>query len=82
MALPVCEAVMMQVPGATKVSVVPLTVHTDELLLVNCTVRPELAVADKVDGVTPMVCAVGCVKVMVCAACATVTLCGTDVAAA
>lgn len=73
---------MMQVPGATKVSVAPLTVHTEELLLVNSTVRPELAVADKVDGVTPMVCAVGCVKVMVCVACATAKLCGTEVAAA
>lgn len=82
MVFPGCDAVMMQVPGATNVSVVPLTVHTEEVLELNCTAKPELAVADKADGVTPMVCALGCVKVMLWVACATAKFCATGVAAA
>ena len=72
---------MMQVPGDTSVSVVPLTVHTEEVLVMNCTVSPDVAVADRADGVTSRFWAAGCVKLMVCATCATVTLRVTDVAA-
>ena len=73
---------MVQVPADTRLSVVPLTVHTEGVLDANCTVRPELAVADSAAGAVPMVWLPGDVKVMVCAASATVTLCATGDAAA
>ena len=55
----------MQVPGATKVAVVPLTVQTPFVCEVNITVNPELAVADSVSGV-PTVCVAGALNVIVC----------------
>ena len=73
--LPGCEAVMMQVPGATRVSVLPLTVHTDDVLEVNCTAKPEVAVAESAEGVLPKVWSPGEVKLMLCVACTTVKLC-------
>ena len=57
---------MVQVPAATKVAVVPLTVQMLVVSEANETVRPELAVAESVRGV-PMFCAPGLEKVMVCA---------------
>ena len=64
----------MQVPADTKVSVLPLTVHTPEVLDVSETVRPEEEDALRAAGVTPMVWLTGCVKVMVWGAVATLKL--------
>lgn len=50
-----------------KVAVVPLTVHTPVVVEANDTVNPELAVADKVNGV-PTVCAPGFANVIACEA--------------
>ena len=66
MLLPGCVAVSVQVPASTRVSVVPPTVHTEGVLEANCTARPELAVADKAAGVTPIVCVPGLLKLIVC----------------
>jgi hypothetical protein len=41
---------IVQVPADTSVTVVPETVQTGVVLEVNVTVRPELAVADTVNG--------------------------------
>ena len=73
----------MQVPAATKVAVVPLTVQMLVVCEAKDTTKPELAVADSVSGV-PTVCAAGVEKEMVwlCRAALTVKLCGTAVAAA
>ncbi len=38
-------AVTVQVPTPTKLTVLPLTVHTEDVELPKVTVRPELAVA-------------------------------------
>ena len=43
-------AVMVQVPLWCNVTVAPLTVHTDGVLVVNVTARPEVAVAVTVKG--------------------------------
>ena len=64
---PACDAVTEQVPVATSVSVVPLTVHTEGVLEANCTVRPELALADSAAGEVPKVWPPGDAKLMVCA---------------
>jgi len=63
--LPACDAVMEQVPAVRKVAVVPLTVQTLVVVEAKLTVRPELAVAESVNGV-PTVCAPGLAKVIVC----------------
>lgn len=68
MLLPDCEAVMMQVPGETSVNALPLTVQTEEVLEMNCTGRPEVAVADRAAGVLPKVWSPGALKLMVCVA--------------
>lgn len=65
--LPDCEALMVQVPAATRVTVVPLTVQIDGVLDANCTARPELAVAVSAGGATISVCAGGALKLMLCA---------------
>ena len=57
---------MVQVPGATRVNVVPLTVHTGVVLEANWTINPELAVAESAEGL-PTVWLPGEAKVMVCA---------------
>lgn len=72
--MPGCEAVMTQVPGATRVSVVPLTPHTEDVLELNCTAKPELAFAVSAAGLLPKVCAPGALKLMLCAARATTKL--------
>ena len=55
---------MVHVPAATKVAVVPLTVQTLTVCEANDTVKPELAVADKVSGVLT-VCVPGFVNAIV-----------------
>ena len=55
----------MQMPGPTKVAVVPLTVQTPVVSVANVTVKPELAVADSFSGV-PTVCVGGALNVIVC----------------
>ena len=80
MKLPACEAVMVQLPAPTSVSVLPLTVQTEEVVEANCTVRPEVAVAESAPGVLPIVWLPGNVNVMLCAACATAKVCATGVA--
>ena len=54
-------------PADTSVSVVPLTVHTAGVLEANCTVRPELALADSAAGLLPNVWPPGETKLIVCA---------------
>lgn len=66
MLLPACDAVMVHVPAETSVSVVPLTVQTGVVVDANCTLRPDVAVAESAGGVTPIVCVAGAVKLMVC----------------
>lgn len=85
-ALPDWLAAMVQVPGATIVTVVPAMVQTDAVVELYSTVRPELAdavgetrnvlPATKLRLVTDWV-----AKVMVCAACETLNPCVTEVAA-
>ena len=56
----------VQLPAATSVSVLPLTVHTELGLEANWTISPEVAVAESTEGV-PTVWLPGEAKVMVCA---------------
>ena len=79
--MPPCEAVMPQVPAATKVAVVPDTVQMLVVVEAKVTPNPELAVALSVSGV-PTVCVAGAANVMVCACGLTVKLRGTEAAAA
>lgn len=81
MLLPGCDAVMTQVPGDTKLSVVPLTPQMEDVLEANCTASPEVAEAESAAGVLPKVWAPGVLKLMVCAASATVKLWLTEGAA-
>ena len=69
-------------PTATKVRVVPLTVHTLGVLDRNDTGRPDVALADSAAGWVPKVSGPGPVKAMVCAAAATTNDCCTAAAAA
>lgn len=68
-------------PALTSVSVVPLTVQTEEGVAANCTGKPDVAVAASAVGVLPIVWLPGDVNVMLCVACATVKVCATGVAA-
>ena len=52
-ALPACEALMVQVPTFTSVTVEPETVQTVLVVEANLTVSPELAVALTVNGAVP-----------------------------
>ena len=63
---------MEQVPAATSVSVLPLTVQMPVVVEVKLTARPELAVAASAGGAVPTVWLPGEVNVMVCAPVATV----------
>jgi len=49
--LPPCDALIVQVPAATKVAVVPETVQMLVVVEAKLTVRPEVAVAERVSGV-------------------------------
>ena len=82
MALPVCVALMVQVPVATRVTVVPDTVQTAGVVEAKLTVRPEVAVALTVNGGVPKCWFGKAAKVMVWLAWVTWKLCVTGVAAA
>jgi hypothetical protein len=64
--LPDWFAVTMQLPAAKDVNTLPVTVHTDGVVLAKTTGRPELALAVS-DIVAPTVCGPGEAKVIVCA---------------
>ena len=64
MLLPPWLAVMLHVPTATKVSVVPLAVQTPCVVDAKLTTRPELALADNAAGAVPSVWLLGDVNVM------------------
>jgi hypothetical protein len=72
LALPAWLAATVQVPTATKLSVLPLTVHTPKVVDAKDTGKPELAVATSGAGGVPSVWPPGDVKVMVCEPGATV----------
>ena len=72
MLVPAWLAVIVQVPAARIVTLLPDTVQTPSVSLVKLTVRPALLVALIVNGAPPYVFVVGVVTVMVCAALATV----------
>jgi hypothetical protein len=59
-------ALIVQVPGPTKVTEVPETVHTPVVAEVNATVNPDDAVADSVGGVSEMILSASAPKVIVC----------------
>lgn len=82
LALPGWLASTVQVPADTRVSVVPLTVHTEGVVDVKTTARPEVEVAVRASGPEPSVCESGEVKVMVCVAAETVKVLITGGAAA
>ena len=63
--LPAWLASMLQVPAATSVSVVPLTVQTPGVVDTSETVRPDVELATSALGVSPKVCVAGALKVMV-----------------
>ena len=65
--LPAWLALMLQLPTATNVSVLPLTVHTLGVVEAKLTARPELALATSAGGMVPRVWLPGEAKVMVCA---------------
>ena len=65
--LPAWLAVTVQVPTATSVSVVPLTVQTPVVVDAKLTTKPELALAARGAGAVPRVWLPGGVNVMVCA---------------
>ena len=73
MLLPACDAVMVQVPAATRVSVVPLAEHVAVGLAVNSTVSPELAVAESV-AVVPTVWVPSVEKLVIVWVCSTAKL--------
>ena len=74
-------AASVQVPAATSVSAVPLTVQTAGVLDAKLTKSPELALAINAAGVVPSVWLPGDTKVMVCAPAATAKLFVTGAAA-
>ena len=70
MALPTWLAATVQVPTATSVNAVPLTVQTPAVVDANATGRPEVELATKGPGGVPRVWLPGEAKVIVCAAAA------------
>ncbi len=78
---PACVAVILQLPIALNVAVVPETSHTLWVDDVYVTARPEVAVAVSVKGV-PTICVPGLEKVIVCGFPVTAKVCVTEVAAA
>ena len=65
--LPAWLATTVQVPPATRVRLLPLTVQTADVLLLKLTGRPELAVATRLLGAWPNTRPLGAVKAIVCA---------------
>ena len=57
---------MVHAPAATSVSVDPLTVQTDVVPDAKLTDRPDVDVADRAGGATPMVWVAGALNVIVC----------------
>lgn len=80
--MPAWLALTVQVPTATKVSVLPLTVQTLGVAGANNTGRPDVELATSAGGAVPRVWLPGEAKVMVCAAAATPNEFWTAVAAA
>ena len=80
-ALPDCEAWMVQVPGWARVAVLPDTVQMDKVSDVKLTGNLELAVAERVSEVPWIWLAGSLVKVMVCVFRITVTFCEVEAAA-
>lgn len=80
--LPAWLAVTLQLPTLTRLSTVPLTVHTAVVVELKLTARPEVAVATRAAGCTPRVWLPGELKLMVCARVDTVNVCNTAAAAA
>ena len=73
--MPGCDAVTVQVPPATRVTVAPETVQTEVVVEVsNVTASPDVAVALTVNGDEPYTLAASVPKVIVCGACVTVKL--------
>lgn len=72
-------ALIVHMPAVTKVTVVPDTVQTIAEPLENVTANPELEVAEIVNGLALNGCAPGLLKVMVCVAALTVTVCASVV---
>jgi hypothetical protein len=64
--LPDWFAVTMQLPTVKEFNTLPVTVHTDGVVLAKSTGKPELAVAFS-DVVTPTICGPGEAKLIVCA---------------
>ena len=64
-ALPACDAWIVHVPTATRVTVLTLTVHIDVVSDAKVTVRPEVAVAVSVNVPLPSAWLPGAVKLMV-----------------
>jgi hypothetical protein len=79
--LPAWLALIVQVPVVRNVAVVPDTVHTAVVAETKVTVKPELAVAERVSGV-PTLCAAIEPKLIVCVAFPTAKLCALPVTAA
>ena len=82
LALPGWLASTVQVPAATSVNVVPLTVHTVGVVEPKTTTRPEVELAVRAVGADPSVCAPGELNEMSCPAAATLKVCTTGAAAA
>lgn len=53
LALPACEALIVQVPTAARVTVPPETLHTAAVVEAKVTARPEVAVALTGKGAVP-----------------------------
>ena len=77
MAFPAWLASIVQVPGATIVTVLPVSVQAAVVVLLKATGRPELAVADTVNGGSPKALFASAAKVIVWLALPTVKLRGT-----
>ena len=67
-ALPAWLAVILHVPAATSVTVLPLTVQMLAVFDVKLTARPELALATSAGAAVPRVWLPGAAKLMACAA--------------
>ena len=80
--MPAWLALTVQVPAASSVNTVPLTLHTLWVVDSNNTGKPEVAVASKAAGTLPSVWLPGDAKLMVCRATVTVNEADTAAAAA
>ena len=65
--MPLWLAVTEQLPAASKVRLLPLTVQTELVVEARVTASPDEALALKLAGVMPKVCAAISSKVIVCA---------------